>query len=248
HDKLLDQMDAFEFNKFAGAILGTVLVVLVVGNIADIIYAPARPETPAYQVEGLPEASGEGVAEDAGGGPSPAALLAGADPERGQAQARKCVACHTFEEGGPAKIGPSLYGIVGGEVAAEAGFSYSNAMQAKAQEIERWGYEELSDFLTDPRGYVPGTAMAFAGIKNDQQRADLIAYLRTLSADPPPLPEVEAEAAAPAEGEAAGDQPAPAEQGEATGESSGDQATPAGQGEAAQEPAADQGAGQAAEP
>ncbi len=113
-------------------------------------------------------------------------LLAKADPERGQAFTKKiCVACHNFKEGGPNMVGPNLYGVVGRPRASVASYTYSSALKGKPG---TWTYAELNQWLYKPSAYAPGTKMAYAGIGNDQTRADVIDYLHTLSATPLPLP------------------------------------------------------------
>ena len=126
------------------------------------------------------------------------AMLAKASVEKGKATAKQCQACHTFEKGGPNRVGPNLWGIVGsrrGE--GRGGFNFSAAMKAKGG---NWTFGELYAFLADPRGYIPGTNMTFAGLKRDQQRADVIDFLNTLSDNPMPMPKAaeNAPAAAPA--------------------------------------------------
>jgi cytochrome c len=124
--------------------------------------------------------------------PSIAPLLASADPVAGEAYAKKvCAQCHSLNDGGKAIIGPNLYGVVGGPHAHMAGFNYSDALKAKQGP---WTYDELFAWLTKPDAYAPGTRMAFPGIKNEKLRLDVIAYLRTLSRDPAPLPVAEAQA------------------------------------------------------
>jgi cytochrome c len=158
-------------------------------------------------------------------------LLAQASPEEGEAEARKCVACHSFEPGGPSKIGPPLWDVVGRDIASVEGFAYSDALLAKEGE---WTFEALDEFIADPRGWAPGTKMAFAGIKDPGARADVLVYLRTLADEPVPLPEV-AEAAA-AEG---GETEAAAEP---AAEAKGEQAADAGQQTAALEEGESEGA------
>ena len=185
-------MDSFELNKLIGAFLAVVFVVFSVGIVSDTIFSTHAPETPGYAIE---------VAEDAGAGagpveegPSIAELLQDADVAAGQQAFRPCAACHTPDEGGANKVGPNLYGVVGRPIASHEGFSYSAAMREFSQGGSVvWDYDHLSEFLKSPRNYVAGTSMAFAGIRNPQQEANLIAYLRTLSRDPLPLPEVAAE-------------------------------------------------------
>ena len=113
--------------------------------------------------------------------------------EKGQATAKQCQACHTFEKGGPNRVGPNLWGIVGRPRASEAGFNYSAAMKAKGG---TWTFDELYTFLANPRGVIPGTNMTFAGLARGQQRADVIDYLHTLSDSPLPLPKAAAKSPA----------------------------------------------------
>lgn len=176
-------MDTFEFNKMAGAVLFVLLVIVGIGTIGDILVNPKSILEPAYRVE-VPDAE-EGAAVAA----APAApevvpipvRLANANIETGMREARKCAACHTFDQGGANRVGPNLWDVVGNKTAHLDNFNYSNTL---AELGATWSYEALDEFIANPRAYLPGTSMAFAGIRNPQDRADLIAYMRSLSEDP----------------------------------------------------------------
>ena len=135
----------------------------------------------------MPEGQGKAETAAAPSGPAPIGpLLASADPAAGQAASKACAACHSFDKGGANKVGPNLYGIVGAKHGHIDGFAYSDAIKGKAGP---WNYDELNKFLYDPKAYAPGTKMTFAGLKKDQERANVIAYLRSLSDNPAPLPQ-----------------------------------------------------------
>ncbi len=101
-----------------------------------------------------------------------------ADPTAGQSIFRRCAACHTVENGGPTRVGPNLWGIVDRDIGAVEGFRYSRSMAASE---ETWSLENLDGFIQNPRAFVPGTTMGFAGLRNEEQRASLLAYLQSLS-------------------------------------------------------------------
>ncbi len=186
-------MNSFELNKILGALLGCVLITLSLNIAAGALFAPEKPAKPGYAIA---------VKETGGNKAGPAepsqpieVLLASASAEKGAAAAKQCAACHTFEKGGPNRVGPNLYDIVGHERGTGRGFNFSAAMKAKGG---AWTFDELNKFLKDPRGYIPGTNMTFAGLSRDSQRADVIEYLRQQSEKPVVVPKVAAAPAAPA--------------------------------------------------
>jgi len=180
-------MNSFEINKIFGAVVLAGLVAMLAGFTAGKVVSPEHLEENVYKVEGVVAASSTGTAAPAAAVIEPvSALLAGADVAKGQASVKVCAACHDFTKGGPNKVGPNLYGIIGAPHAHAEGFAYSNAM--KALHDKTWDYEALNTFLANPKAAVPGTKMAFAGFKNVQDRANVIAYLRTLADSPKPLP------------------------------------------------------------
>jgi cytochrome c len=180
-------MDSFEFNKIAGAVLFTALMVFGLKELAGIIYHGEAPEKPGMMVE-VAEASTGGHADggsEAKQEMSIATLLAAADPTKGNV--KPCAACHTFEKGGAHKVGPNLYGVLGRNIAMAEGYGkYSSVLSGMSGDT--WTFEALNAFLLKPKDFAKGTKMSFGGMKNDAQRADLIAYMRTLSDNPVPLP------------------------------------------------------------
>ena len=207
-------MESFEFNKLIGGLLGTVFIVLSIGIVSDAIFAAPIPERPGFAIEAA-EPAEAGAGEAAAAEEPIAVLLASADAEAGAAVFKKCAACHSGEKGGPNKVGPDLWDVVNRPIATHEGFAYSAAMKDFSQGgTVNWDFDHLNHFLTSPKGYIKGTAMGFAGLKKPDERANLIAYLRSLSDSPAPLPEASAapapeNASAPAEGAAPA--PAPAE-------------------------------------
>lgn len=178
-------MDSFELNKILGAILGTCLVLLVTSFTAEALFAPKMPEKPGFAIAAKEEAGGAKEAAAPAKAEPIEKLLQTASVEKGAAAAKKCAACHTFAKGEKNGVGPNLYGIVGDKKGEGRGFNFSAGMKAKGGE---WTDDDLNQFLTNPKGFVPGTAMGFAGIPKDSERADVIAYLHTLADKPVPLP------------------------------------------------------------
>lgn len=177
-------MDSFELNKIIGAILGTCLITLMLNISAGAIFSPPKPQKPGYDIAVKAQPAG-GKAKTAEPEQPIETLLASSDAARGQAAAKPCQACHTFEKGGANKVGPNLWNVVNRTKASKSGFNYSAGMKAKGG---NWTFEDLDKFLTSPKGFVPGTNMSFTGIARASQRADVINYLHTLADNPAPLP------------------------------------------------------------
>ena len=158
---------------------------MVVGMVGDSLVKHQRPGEHGAVIATAP-APGPGGAGKAPATAEPIdALLAQANVEHGKDVAKKCAACHTFGKGEPNKIGPNLYGIVNNKHAHREDFAFSAAMKAMQG---NWTYDELNTFLFKPQAHVPGTKMTFAGLPKTQDRADVIAYLRSLADSPAPLP------------------------------------------------------------
>lgn len=174
-----------ETNKIAGAALSTLMVVMGLNMIAGIVFAPHKPAVPGFDLPSAEPAAAGGAAAPAADEPI-VVRLAKADPAKGEKAVGACKACHTFEKGGPNKIGPHLFDVYGRAKASVDGFAYSAAMKGKSS--EKWEAEQLDGFLKNPKAYMPGTIMAFAGMGKPDQRADVVAYLNTLADAPKPLP------------------------------------------------------------
>lgn len=174
---------SLEGNKLVAAILTAGIIASGSGVLSRMLYSPHQLEEPVLRVE-APSAAGAAAAPAEEAKPLPV-LLAAADPAAGEKVAKKCASCHNFDKGGPNKVGPNLWGVVGRPIASHEGFSYSPALAGKGGD---WTWDDLNHFITDPKGFAPGTKMSFAGLKKDTERADLLAYLRTLSDSPVALP------------------------------------------------------------
>jgi cytochrome c len=178
-----------------GALLGTVFVLMSVSIASEGLFHEKTPEKEGFAI--VAAASSTEAGGDAAAVATPiATLLASADAAKGETVFKKCLSCHTSESGGANKVGPNLFGLVNRPIASHAGFSYSAAIKdfSKGSTVV-WDYDHLNHFLEGPKKYIAGTAMGFAGVKKETERADLIAYLRTLADSPVPLPDP---AAAPA--------------------------------------------------
>ena len=174
------------FNTVAGCVLASALFAMVVGKVSNALVHPHKLEKPAIAVsdEAPQTATASAPAQDL---PPIAPKLAGANVEAGKAIFQKqCFTCHTVDKGGPNKVGPNQWNLIGRKKATEEGFSYSSALQKLGGE---WTYEDINHMIFKPQSFARGTKMAFAGLPKEQDRADVIAYLRTMHDDPkPPLP------------------------------------------------------------
>lgn len=202
---VIDHMDSMKTTMYAGAFLAVAVLVMTVSLISEGLFPSETPETFGYEI-----ASAEGTAPAAATGPAElppiGPFLANADVESGATIFKKCASCHNDVEGGSNKIGPNLWDIIGRVPGAIEGFKYSSAMASFGPEHGPWDFEALNHFLLKPKDFIKGTSMGFAGLKDEQDRADIIAYLNQQSSDPKPLvsEETPAEAApAPADTEMA---------------------------------------------
>jgi cytochrome c len=178
-------MNNMEFNKIFAAILAAGIIAMFSGFVADKLVHPHDLKEDAVQVDGGEIASAGGPKKAATAEPI-LALLADADIERGKKLSKACAACHTFDNGGPNGVGPNLYNIVNIQKQHHKGFSYSGVLNTNGGDV--WTYAELNHFLWKPKKYAPGTKMTFAGLKKPEDRAAIIAWLRTLSASPAAMP------------------------------------------------------------
>jgi cytochrome c len=174
-----------ETNKIAGAVLSTLLVVMGLSMISGIVFTPHKPAVPGFDLPSEEPAAAAGAAAPAADEPI-TVRLAKADPAKGEKAVGACKACHNFEKGGANKVGPHLYDVYARPKGSVEGFGYSAAMKGRAS--EKWEAEQLDGFLKNPKAYMPGTIMAFAGLSKPDTRADVIAYLDTLSDSPKALP------------------------------------------------------------
>jgi cytochrome c len=201
-------MSDLTFNKVAGAVLATGLVIVGLGQLTDIIFKYEAPAKQGYAITpDLPAAAGEApVVElpiDWG------TELPKADVVAGKEVATKCQSCHDLTQGGPNNTGPNLWGVVGRPPGSHPGFAYSDGMKAFAAKQPIWDYEHINDFITGPQKYIDGTKMTFVGLKQRQDRINVIAYLHTLGSTLP-IPAPKPVAAAPAASSASAASGAPA--------------------------------------
>jgi len=182
-------MSSFEFNKILAAIILAIIVIVIVSKVGDIIVNNNTKDLleTAYKID-IPEPDSN-IASDATSTSKNIEpiidLLASASLENGEKIYKKCGSCHNYNKGGKSKLGPNLWDIINRPKANSQGFAYSNAL---AKFGGSWTYGELNNFLYKPKDYIKGTKMNFAGLKNTQDRADIILFLREQSDNLIPLP------------------------------------------------------------
>lgn len=186
-------MDSFEINKIAGAVLGALFLVLGLGYVAESLFYEKLPDTPGYEIE-IADAD-TGAVEEEEEVVDVLAMIALADPADGEKLTRGCVACHKFDKGGANGTGPALWDIMGRQIASVEGFKYSGALSDYAASAGEWSFDLMNQWLEAPKALVAGTSMSYGGMRKPEDRAALLAYLRTLSDAPIDLPAASDEAA-----------------------------------------------------
>ena len=179
-------MDGFEINKIAGAVLTAMLVIASGKTVMDIAMQKHKPEKAGWALPVTEIKAKSAEPEVPFDAKAVLALLPKASAENGRDGFKKCLACHTPDKGGRNLVGPNLWGVLGRKIAQAPGFNYSDGMKAHPGE---WAWEELAKYLHSPVQAVPGNRMQFPGVKDNADLADLLAYIRTLSDTPAPLPQ-----------------------------------------------------------
>ena len=184
-------MSDLTFNKYAGAVLATGFTIAVLVQLTGFVFPSEKVAKPGFKVE-VQEAAESGAAADVP--PDWGTVLPKADVAAGQAVFAKCQSCHSLTANG---TGPNLTGVVGRKPGTEAGYAYSDAMKNESAKVPVWDYEHIYEFIKNPQAYVSGTKMTFVGLKQPQDRINVIAYLHTQGSSLPiPAPNPAAEGAA----------------------------------------------------
>jgi cytochrome c len=200
-------MSDLTFNKYAGAVLATAFVIAGLVQLSGGVFTEEKVAKPGFKVEVVEEAAGGAAVPEVP--PDWGTVLKTADVAAGQAVFAKCQSCHNADSGGPNGTGPNLWGVVGRPPASHPGFAYSDGMKGFAAKQPVWDYEHIYEFVKNPQAYVAGTKMTFVGLKQPQDRINVIAFLREHGGTLP-IPAPNPAAAAPAAAPAAGAAPAPA--------------------------------------
>ncbi len=194
--------DELRWNKIFGGLLGAVLLLLIVRQGAEMLFAPTPVKAPGYAIAVATGDAGAAT-EVADTPPDWGTELAKADVAAGAAVSQKCASCHNFANGGPNQTGPNLWGVLGRKPGSHAGFAYSQGMTDFGGKQAAWDYQHVYEFLSGPSAYINGTKMSFVGLKKREDRINLIAWLRQQSSSPLAIPAPNPAAAAPAPAAAA---------------------------------------------
>ena len=189
-------MSDLTFNKYAGAVLATGFVIALLVNASGMVFSQEKVAKPGFKVEVAEDTGGAAAAADVP--PDWGTVLRTADVAAGQQVFVKCQSCHSLTANG---TGPDLTGVVGRKPGTEPGFAYSDAMKAFGAKQPIWDYEHIYEFIKSPQAYINGTKMTFVGLKQPQDRINVIAYLHTQGSTlpiPPPNPAAAKAATAPA--------------------------------------------------
>lgn len=177
-------MSGFELNKIAASILLASLIAMIVGSVVNMLYKPnLSPEQRGYTV--APHGHTAGIQTNADAVEVPLdipALMKAANSAAGENIIKKCIACHSVDKDGPNKVGPHLWNVIGRDKASISDYKYSSAMTAKGG---KWDYADLFAFIKNPRQYLPGTKMSFAGLSKPEDIANVIEFLRLKAHDAP---------------------------------------------------------------
>ena len=177
-------MNGFEINKIIASIILVVLLFFGVGKLTNFIFYVEKPKEPAYQVE-APKVQAVSAEASDSGNVDIGKLLSLGTVEHGKKVFKKCSSCHVIAKGGKNKIGPVLYGVLGKKSGSVSGYKYSKALSGYGKV---WSFKEMNNFLIKPQAYIKGTKMAYAGIKNEKDRASVMLYMNTQTDNPLPKP------------------------------------------------------------
>jgi len=185
-------MDSFYFNKIAGAVLGSLLLLVGLRTGIDMLYPTGESQVPAEKASVPGEKAASPAAAASAAAPAPSqdppvgTLLPTANAEAGEKAVKQCAVCHSWTKGGGNKVGPNLYDVVGRDIGKEPGFAYSDAVAHKGG---KWTFQDLYEWIKNPKAFIPGNKMAFGGVKDPKERANIIAYLDKQAGNPQPLPQ-----------------------------------------------------------
>ncbi len=174
------------FNKIAAAVLATGLVIFGLGDLTTNLFEKTPPKVMGDKITIAEDTSGGGEAPDVI--PDWGTVLPTANIAAGQAITAKCASCHLFDPAGSNSTGPGLYGVVGRPPGTHPGYTYDAAMADFASKNKAWTYDLLYQFLKNPQGFMTGTKMTFVGLKDPQDRINVIAYLRSNGSPSYPIP------------------------------------------------------------